>query len=148
MTSERIKEIQQQTAYPNSISVSQALLQVWNECSQLNKQEKDINYWKNNCEEDYITTPISVLRYISELEKLVASTQQKTMYKENTYKINENTYITNDEEIKEGDWFLEKAGRQHPIRYNGKEKLNFHCKKIILTTDQDLINDGVKSLKQ
>ena len=34
-------------------------------------QEKDINYWKNNCEEDYITTPISVLRYISELEKLV-----------------------------------------------------------------------------
>jgi hypothetical protein len=33
--------------------------------------EKDINYWKNNCEEDYITTPISVLRYISELEKLV-----------------------------------------------------------------------------
>ena len=35
MTSERIKEIQQQTAYPDSISVQQALLQVWNECSQL-----------------------------------------------------------------------------------------------------------------
>jgi len=30
---------------------------------------KDLNYWKNNCEEDYIHTPISVLRYISELEK-------------------------------------------------------------------------------
>ena len=30
---------------------------------------KDLNYWKNNCEEDYITTPISVLRYITELEK-------------------------------------------------------------------------------
>jgi len=40
MTSERIKEIQQQTAYPNSISVSQALLQVWNECSQLPQQKK------------------------------------------------------------------------------------------------------------
>jgi hypothetical protein len=39
MTSERIKEIQQQTAYPDSISVQQALLQVWNECSQLTKQE-------------------------------------------------------------------------------------------------------------
>ena len=39
MTSERIKEIQQQTAYPDSISVQQALLQVWNECSQLPKQE-------------------------------------------------------------------------------------------------------------
>jgi hypothetical protein len=39
MTSERIKEIQQQTAYPDSISVQQALLQVWNECSQVPQQE-------------------------------------------------------------------------------------------------------------
>ena len=30
--------------------------------------EKDLNYYKNNAEEDYISTPISVLRYISELE--------------------------------------------------------------------------------
>jgi hypothetical protein len=30
---------------------------------------KDLTYWKNNCEENYMTTPISVLRYISELEK-------------------------------------------------------------------------------
>jgi len=34
MTSERIKEIQEQTAYPESVSVQQALLQVWNECEQ------------------------------------------------------------------------------------------------------------------
>ena len=33
------------------------------------EQVKDLTYWKNNAEEDYITTPISVLRYISELEK-------------------------------------------------------------------------------
>jgi hypothetical protein len=39
MTSERIKEIQQKTAYPDSVSVQQALLQVWNECSQLPQQE-------------------------------------------------------------------------------------------------------------
>jgi hypothetical protein len=45
--------------------------------AQLPQQEKDINYWKNNCEEDYITTPISVLRYISELEKLVAFPKQE-----------------------------------------------------------------------
>lgn len=32
MTTERIKEIQSNTAYPDSISVQQALLQVWNEC--------------------------------------------------------------------------------------------------------------------
>jgi hypothetical protein len=45
-------------------------------------QEKDINYWKNNCEENYITTPISVLRYISELEKLVTPHQQETYLKQ------------------------------------------------------------------
>lgn len=34
MTSERIKEIQEQTAYPESVSVMLALKQVWNECEQ------------------------------------------------------------------------------------------------------------------
>lgn len=34
MNSDRIKEIQEQTAYPESVSVKQALLQVWNECEQ------------------------------------------------------------------------------------------------------------------
>jgi hypothetical protein len=39
-----------------------------------NKQEtleevKDLSYWKANAEEDYMKVPISVLRYISELEK-------------------------------------------------------------------------------
>lgn len=34
MNSDRIKEIQMTTAYPESVSVKQALLQVWNECEQ------------------------------------------------------------------------------------------------------------------
>jgi hypothetical protein len=34
-----------------------------------NETTKDLEYWKNNGEEDYLHTPISVLRYISELEK-------------------------------------------------------------------------------
>ena len=41
---------------------------------------RDLEYWKNNAEEDYITTPISVLRYISELEKKVE--QDKKRYSE------------------------------------------------------------------
>ncbi len=41
------------------------------------EEAKDLNYWKNNAEENYITTPISVLRYISELEQEV-----KTSYSE------------------------------------------------------------------
>ena len=36
MTSERIKEIQEQTPYPQSVSVMLALKQVWNECEQDN----------------------------------------------------------------------------------------------------------------
>ena len=32
---------------------------------------KDLEYYRKNCEENYITTPISVLRYISELENKV-----------------------------------------------------------------------------
>ena len=35
---------------------------------ELTTEEKDLTYWKNNCEEDYLHTPISVLRYITELE--------------------------------------------------------------------------------
>jgi len=34
---------------------------------------KDLKYYKDNCEEDYPHTPISVLRYITELEKEVES---------------------------------------------------------------------------
>jgi hypothetical protein len=33
--------------------------------------EKDLSYWKKNAEEDYMKVPISVLRYITELEKVV-----------------------------------------------------------------------------
>ena len=34
------------------------------------EETKDLDYWKNNAEEDYLKVPISVLRYISELEKI------------------------------------------------------------------------------
>jgi hypothetical protein len=35
---------------------------------------KDLNYYKENCAENYITTPISVLRYITELENKIEET--------------------------------------------------------------------------
>lgn len=40
MNAQRIEEIQKETAYPDSISVQQALLKVWNECEQ-EKVEKN-----------------------------------------------------------------------------------------------------------
>jgi hypothetical protein len=51
-------------------------------------------------------------------------------------------YITNDEKIKEGDWLLSKEGIVH-----NNWGWNFGDKKIILTTDEDLINDGIQAIE-
>jgi len=45
MTTERIKEIQSKTAYPESVSVQQALLQVWNECEQEQLRLHNVISW-------------------------------------------------------------------------------------------------------
>jgi hypothetical protein len=58
--------------------------------------------------------------------------------------INQHIYITNDEEIKEGDWVIYK-NNFFKIE-NGDNELFHLSKKIILTTDQDLINDGVQAI--
>jgi hypothetical protein len=79
----------------------------------------------------------------------------------------QNIYITNDKEIKEGDWCImtNDFGDIYLIRIislkciggneirvllslNGRENtsLKDSCKKIILTTDQELIKDGVQAI--
>jgi hypothetical protein len=56
----------------------------------------------------------------------------------------QNIYITSDEEIKAGDWYYYFG---HIIKYEKDEHtLTPNCKKIILTTDQDLIKDGVQAI--
>jgi hypothetical protein len=62
-------------------------------------------------------------------------------------------YITNDEEIKEEGWFLESINNIIIRRkcISNKELLHINGiadngKKIILTTDQDLIEDGVQAI--
>lgn len=50
MTKERIKEIQMETAHPNSISVKQALFKVWYECVQ-SEESKEMK--KKEQEEQY-----------------------------------------------------------------------------------------------
>jgi hypothetical protein len=52
-------------------------------------------------------------------------------------------YITSDEEIKEDDWGLSKLNEVILFGRSYNEKF---YKKIILTTDQDLIADGVQSI--
>jgi hypothetical protein len=55
-----------------------------------------------------------------------------------------NMYITSDEEVKEGDWYCSPYGIIS--KHNGTEMLPDYWRKIILTTDQDLIKDGVQSI--
>jgi hypothetical protein len=56
-------------------------------------------------------------------------------------KIGKHIYITSDEEIKEGDWIIwdRKIVKAINTAY-------YSAKKIILTTDQDLIKDGVQAI--
>lgn len=60
MTTDRIKEIQDETAYPDSISVQQALLKVWNECEQEQSRSRDreqlLAFAKWFIQEEYINT--------------------------------------------------------------------------------------------
>jgi hypothetical protein len=64
--------------------------------------------------------------------------------------VNQNIYITDDSEIKEGyyidlaDNSILKASKEDLKSFKSYDKLQF--KKIILTTDQDLIKDGVQSI--
>jgi hypothetical protein len=65
-----------------------------------------------------------------------------------------NIYITSDEDLKIGNWVLniEENTIVKPSTYeiyhikNSEAKYYEYCKKIILTTDQDLIKDGVQAI--
>jgi len=68
----------------------------------------------------------------------------------NIHKINNNIYITSDEQAKEGDWCLD-IFTKSVFKYGkglakGQTTLLNATKKIILTTDQDLIKDGVQAI--
>lgn len=83
----------------------------------------------------------------------------------NPFAKQQNIYITSDEEIKGGDWvyYLHNSGLHDPSihkvvkpNYSDYKPYSIHftsgfgvkedCKKIIITTDQDLIKYGVQSI--
>ncbi len=85
--------------------------------------------------------------------RIISSNKEFTLLKNyTTDKRCQNIYITSDEEIKEGDWHLawlrdswEVLNYMPSIGYR-KECLGKEVCKIILTTDQDLIKDGVHAI--
>jgi len=97
--------------------------------------------------------------------RIISSGKEFTLLKNTTIdKRCKNIYITSDDEIKKGDWFYLDMSHSNTlpdeIHQMGKDKwsktggIHFcegntwvdSCKKIILTTDQDLIKDGVQQI--
>jgi hypothetical protein len=63
----------------------------------------------------------------------------------NIYKIGKELFITSDEEIKEGDWFITKTNDVLKVQKPEKSYEPIG-KKIILTDNEDLIKDGVQAI--
>jgi hypothetical protein len=80
-------------------------------------------------------------RLAYDFDKLILNSKllSPTLYK------TQNIYITNDEEIKEGDSFTD-DNNSLKRSYKLSHVQFANPKKIILTTDQDLIKDGVQAI--
>ena len=63
MTAERIKEIQFDTAYPNSVSVKQALSKVWNE-SVLSERQRILGIIEEELEGNYLVNKEKLIEKI------------------------------------------------------------------------------------
>jgi hypothetical protein len=57
----------------------------------------------------------------------------------------QNIYITNDEDINENDYIITQDGRLIQVSYLLSKELE-GAAKVVLTTDQDLIKDGVQPI--
>jgi len=74
MTADRIKEIQDETAFPDSVSVCQALMKVWNECEQERMYSEEdmaeafIACWKANVP-DGIECKVSFNEWFKQFKK-------------------------------------------------------------------------------
>jgi len=86
-------------------------------------------------------------------DKLFLSTNPQISKDINSIVEGRHIYITSDEEIKHGDWYLTskntickciKTDSKYVYSLEGGSSTN--CKKIILTTDQDLIKDCVQAI--
>jgi hypothetical protein len=86
--------------------------------------------------------------------RLFTSDSELTLagYPKTTFKTGKNIYITNDEKPKLNDWFLDTIDKvvfkvtYEDILTTQLDGLPSNFKKIILTTDQDLIKDGVQAI--
>ena len=84
-------------------------------------------------------------------DKLFLSTRLQISKNINSIVEGRNIYITSEKEIKMGDWYIIEFNGTTITKCTSEEELisiegRNDCQKIILTTDQDLINDGVQPI--
>ena len=95
----------------------------------------------------------SRLRIGSNFNFVLGLTQSAIVSKNDSY-TNRHIYITSDEEIKEGDWvklFVKHIDKEWIHKITKEDLLlytdfNNEGAKIILTTDGDLINEGIQAI--
>lgn len=107
-----------------------------------------------NYKQDYTTQSGEVLEVVRLGQLIKNSETDELLINKNSHwsascdtdvLIPHHVYITNEEEIKVGDWFLDRVS--HTIHNAILAAGTFNTrKKIILTTDQNLINEGVKPI--
>jgi hypothetical protein len=93
----------------------------------------------------FIPTDKPTRLYLSNYDKEL----NLSSYPLRNYTTGQHIYITNDEEIEEGDWFYDLDTKYVKIKQSWENShLEFNGKKIILTTDEDLINEGVQAIDE
>jgi hypothetical protein len=83
--------------------------------------------------------------YLGDNGNFVFGMSQTAIQSRNDDFTNQNTHITSDLEIKEGDYCISKINNKI-FKKEKKDIIDDLCNKIILTTDQDLIKDGVQAI--
>ena len=89
--------------------------------------------------------------YLGNNGNFVFGMMQTSIQSKNDDFTNQHIYITSYEEIKEGDWCFDldvkKIVKVDSLKViTSKKSKCWYYKKIILTTDQDLIKDGVQAI--
>lgn len=92
MTTERIKQIQQETGYVDSVSVQQALFKVWNESQQETERLKsELERWQNmanDCVNGEVPKLIAEIKNLKDRHK----NDVITAIEENMYKAGDDDY--------------------------------------------------------
>jgi len=91
--------------------------------------------------------------YIGDNGNFVFGMIQSSIQSRNNDFTNQNIYITSDEEIKKGDWVIDlidnsifKSVNNRLSEFGHVDNGGKRYLKIILTTDQDLIKDGIQAI--